>query len=169
MAGGGNRPDLRATAAPDLRPPTLDFSDDEHGLIESLAPLLDGSPRGMKRFVNTLHLIKLAMTEQPPEALSAAMLLLGLASGGEGNSKLIHRIVEFAASSEDLPDDERTLGAAAGHARQAEKDDDPLASLSSWLDNEPKWQALPLRWIDAVVPIVARYSFQGEALRDMIG
>jgi hypothetical protein len=54
----------------DLNPRALEITQQEYEFIEALVPLLDTSPRGLKRFANIYRLIKAGLPEQEQSAFT---------------------------------------------------------------------------------------------------
>ena len=146
--------DSRAPAAVDLNPASLRFTPDESAFLEALLPLLDTSPRSLKRYVNVYRLMKSVaeldgtVTPGPdPAPFEAAMLLLalqtGLAVAGAGLVERVARHTAGPGSLGRLLDDAKADADARRDTAQLELE---LARLEQWLGARPdrRWPASAL-------------------------
>jgi len=138
----------------DLNPASLRFTPDEAAFLGELLPLLDTSPRSLKRYVNIYRLIKSvaaiegARTEDAgPAPFEAAMLLLAVQSGLEDTGRrIVRRVAASAAASAPFRD--AVLG-VAGDA----------AALTAWLDDRQDIGDWPLAALAAHAQRVSLYAF----------
>lgn len=92
--------------AVDLNPASLRFTRQEARFLEELLPLLETSPRSIKRYINIYRLIKsvagitgLGSTEKEPDTFRCAMLLLALQTGLESiGPALVNAIAEYSTA-----------------------------------------------------------------------
>jgi hypothetical protein len=174
--GPGQLESLRASAAVfrhrehDPHAKALDIQSEESDHIVRLAPLLDRTPRSLKRFVNVYRVMKASLPREELDAFlvddgplgapyRSVLLLLAVESGLPAlSSALLSTLLETPAPEGQA----RSLGQALDRlaaGRQELKAD--LARLVGWLDSEsPGWRAAdPTRFLEWV-PRVARYSYQ---------
>ena len=153
----------------------LDIQPEEYAYLESLAPLLDRSPRALKRFVNVYRLMKASL---PPEQLDAfleddgplgapfktVLLLLAVVNGLPALSDALLQALLCAPPA--VPTGKTpappTLGTLlAGLQDGPEDPSDETTRLTAWLNRQHAgWiSADPARFL-TWVPRVARYSYQ---------
>jgi len=66
------------TSEVDLNPASLQLDDDEVGFLGKLLPILDSSPRGLKRYINIYRLIKTVVGKPSPARTGEAQRLMFL-------------------------------------------------------------------------------------------
>jgi hypothetical protein len=177
-------PDAASQAAPgfkqrrhDTQAKTLDITPDELRYMDALAPLLEHSPRALKRFVNIYRLLKASL---PPDEESgfldvqgagpfaapyqSVLWLLALANG-------LHRFSDglFAAvlSVPTSPTPRTPSQANLGNLMDALKGDlrnapDEVARVEAWLTASAKeaWRPTDPLIMQPWVRRVSRYSYQ---------
>jgi KAP family P-loop domain len=173
-------PDLQATAVfkqrrHDPKARGLDIQPEEFAYIESLAPLLDRSPRALKRFVNVYRLMKASL---PPDELDAfldddeplgapfktVLLLLAVVNGLPALSDALLQALLCAPppvepGKKSAP---ASLGTLLADMQSPSSDrTDEGTRLTAWLDREHAgWKSADLTRFHTWVPRVARYSYQ---------
>jgi cell division protein FtsB len=154
----------------DLSPGRLRFTAAELTFLQDLLPLLDTSPRSLKRYINIYRLIKVVARLSPdgeahraaaPQPHEGAMLLLAIQSGlpaagpdlvarvglatpckpGETPQRLVDVVERLTA---DLPDGERH---------------DELTTLRVWLDGRPATADWPAPDLAPYARHVRLYTF----------
>jgi hypothetical protein len=183
--GGGKVPDTgEKKAQPDAvfkrrqhdpNARALDIQPKELDHIERLAPLLDRSPRALKRFVNVYRLMKASLPPEEQDAfleqdgpLSApfetVLLLLAIVNGLPNVSDiLLQALLSSPASNQDPNAKSATLetiiaGSQTSWRANAKEE---MARLTGWLDRNVGvgWKtADPARFL-TWVPRVARYAY----------
>jgi hypothetical protein len=86
-----------STAKVDLNPSSLQLDDDEIRFLGKLLPILDSSPRGLKRYVNIYRLIKAISAERSPSRAGEArrrMFLLAVLTSFRYGSDVITYIAD---------------------------------------------------------------------------
>jgi hypothetical protein len=81
----------------DLNPSSLQLDDDEIAFLGELLPILDSSPRGLKRYINIYRLIKAIATERSPSTKGEAqrrMFLLAVLTSFPYGSDIITSIAD---------------------------------------------------------------------------
>ena len=85
------------TGEVDLNPSSLQLDDDEMGFLGKLLPILDSSPRGLKRYINIYRLIKAISAQQSPSKAGEArrrMFLLAVLTSFPYGSDVIAYIAD---------------------------------------------------------------------------
>jgi KAP family P-loop domain len=153
----------------------LDIQPEEFAYIERLAPLLDRSPRALKRFVNVYRLMKASLPleelddfleEDGPlgAPFNTVLLLLAVVNGLPALSDaLLHALLSSAppAHPQKKPSP-ATLGTLLTAMQGTPPDlTEERTRLTAWLGREHAgWESAdPARFL-AWVPRVARYSYQ---------
>lgn len=159
----------------DLDARALDIQPEELEHIERLAPLLDRSPRALKRFVNVYRLMKASLPPEEQDALleedgplgapfKTVLLLLAIVNGLPTVSELLLQALLCApASKHDLKAKSTTLETIIADAQTSWGADakDEMARLTGWLDRNVGigWKTTdPARFL-TWVPRVARYTY----------
>jgi KAP family P-loop domain len=150
-------PQSSSIEAVDLNPASLRFTKQEVTFLEELLPLLETSPRSIKRYINIYRLIKsvagitgLDSTEKEPDTFRCAMLMLALQTGFESiGPALVRVIAEYSAAE---------LEAAPSHLAGVlelmdtkGKSAAEAAHLKEWLQQHPGLG-------DWAVPMLAPYA-----------
>jgi hypothetical protein len=155
---------------PQVNLESLVFHHEEMEFIAVLAPLLDRSPRALKRFVNVYRLIKAGLTLTEQRAFvgadgpyRAVLFLLAVDTGLPG---LADRF--FAALRTVSPESPATLLGLMRdktHSKGLPGDGLLWARVSAWLrphpNDEPRFDA-PLALLAEWEPRVMRYSFRAQ-------
>ena len=85
------------TVEVDLNPSSLQLDDNEITFLGELLPILDSSPRGLKRYINIYRLIKAVAAERSPSVTGEAqrrMFLLAVLTSFANGSDLITFIID---------------------------------------------------------------------------
>jgi KAP family P-loop domain len=93
----GKRENDDDTSEVDLNPASLQLDDDEVRFLGELLPLLDSSPRGLKRYINIYRLIKTVVGEPSASSTGEAqrrMFLLAVLTGFPYGSDVINYIID---------------------------------------------------------------------------
>jgi hypothetical protein len=171
-----NRSDSTRKAT-DLNPRALEITLQELEFIESLVPLLDTSPRGLKRFVNIYRLIKAGLPEHEQSAFTKnqdkeagdyqiVLFLLAIATSFPDIPPLLfQRLLELdgvgdnaAAAPPDLRELIKTL--SSGAPKQFAND---WQRLARWLAKAgPRQETTPIHRLAKGAKLVSRYSFRLE-------
>lgn len=167
-APAGARSEQVAGSA-DLNPVGLRITADERSFMAHLAPLLDRSPRAVKRFVNVYRLVKVVSPDPwafeedrgPASLYRAAQLLLALATSRPTVAEwLLDRLVgagaDLPATLDELANRHRVGGGEADTERPEEVD-----QFLAWLASDPAApvRSLALTAVREVAPDVVRFSF----------
>jgi hypothetical protein len=160
----------------------LDIQAEELAFIQTLAPLLDRSPRALKRFVNVYRLLKASL---PPaehdawtdsheglgESYRTVLLLLAIVNGLPAVADVLFGAVLAKANDEPLAPASSTPPAGAAYTLGSIVDGiacDPemaaaeeKARLERWLTTHvgPEWSSTDASPLLNWVPRVARYSY----------
>jgi hypothetical protein len=133
------------TSEVDLNPSSLQLDDDEVRFLGELLPILDSSPRGLKRYINIYRLIKAVVGEPSPSRTGKAqhrMFLLAVLTSFPYGSDVITYIID---SPTPLT---QTLGARVTeyvNQRQAEESGLPECMvLINWLAEQTAIASCPL-------------------------
>jgi hypothetical protein len=162
-------------AARELNPPGLQIGAAELSFIEGLAPLMDRSPRALKRFVNVYRLIKVGMERDgfaaPAQAehisthQTAVLFLLAVSTGSPAlAARLVAELRTWHAGRGGPEAEVRDVAWLVGRLEPAATAADrfALARIRSWL--QPANAAPPLSAdLDTLAewaPVVSRYSFK---------
>ena len=81
----------------DLNPASLQLDDDEVRFLGELLPILDSSPRGLKRYINIYRLIKTVLGEPSPSSSGQAqrrMFLLAVLTSFPSGSDIITYVID---------------------------------------------------------------------------
>ncbi|NTX37188.1 hypothetical protein HUA78_22310 [Myxococcus sp. CA033] len=169
-----NEAHVPPTEQEELDPPGLVISEEELAFIDCLGPLLNPTPRVLKRFANTYRLIKTCVPSTGQAAFTGngqeggspyqvcLMLLALVTSRRERAEKFFALLKQFAHDKEIL-----TLHALLIPSRKLSGEAD-LVELFYWLDTmPPEFQLTPLSLVRKLVPWVTRFSFwQAQSTND---
>lgn len=139
---------------------TLAITRDELDFLDTLAPLLGDTPRGVKRFVNVYQLLTTMSAArrddaaQPPEA----HLLAFLAAVNHGAPGLAEQLFALALDQPATP--LGPLVAALTVPPEDELTDAQRQRLDTWIAERPQWQTLPAERLKRHIPLVQRLTFQ---------
>lgn len=154
---------------------SLDITLPELEYIEKLAPLLDRSPRALKRFVNVYRLLKASLSPEEEDdfleengALGApfknVLLLLAVVTGlPRLSDDLIDGLLAAGYRSPGGKAGYVTLGELIESLDASQKDpNDEAARLVAWLDQEVgmTWRGANPNMLLNWVPRVSRYSYR---------
>jgi hypothetical protein len=152
----------------------LTVQPEEEAFIERLAPLLDRSPRALKRFVNVYRLLKASL---PPEQQDAfldddgppgapykiVLLLLAVVTGLPGLSNaLLGALLSVPRATPGSGAVAASLGTVVDGLQMPQDDGRAqVTRLTTWLDKElgNEWRSTDATRLLAWVPQVARYSY----------
>jgi hypothetical protein len=178
-AGGGTPAQEAASSTPgdpvfrhrehDPMARALDLHAEESDYVASLAPLLDRTPRSLKRFVNVYRVLKASL---PPPGLDdflegdgplgapyrSVLLLLAVESGlPEVSAAMLEALLDTPVEGPARSLGQVVDGLGAAPAGQPAG----LSRLATWLDREcAGWRDADPRPFLEWVPRVARYSYQ---------
>ena len=151
-------------AAVELNPASLTFTAAEIAYLKRLLPLLDTSPRILKRYVNIYRLIKsvrnLGGTDHGPEPhpYQFAMLLLALQTGLPAlGPRLFDRLLDGGRG--ESPSARNGLIDLLDGLDPDPHLDDELARLRTWLDGEPATKTWPVSKLTSAAHYVHLYTF----------
>ena len=134
----------------------LTLSRDELRFLESLAPLLGDTPRGVKRFVNVFQLLTVlsradGTTGAPTDREVLAFLAAVQGGGGGVAEDLFERVDAGAAGALGAVVDRLATADLAGRDR-----------LAARLGKRPVWARLDLQRLREPLPLVRRLSFSEQ-------
>jgi len=143
--------DTRSQPPAWLEAATLAITAEELAFIEQLAPLLGGTPRSVKRFVNVFQLVKTIARSRGPLDLDSLVRLTFLLAVSTGRPETARDL--FSALAAANPGD--TLGSVAetllGHA-----------DLKEWLDDNPAWPEVKIASLAPWMEPVRRFWFRAD-------
>ncbi len=154
---------------------SLDINPQELEHIDKLAPLLDRSPRALKRFVNVYRLLKASLSPEEEDdfleddgALGApfrnVLLLLAVVTGlPRLSGDLIDGLLAIGYRSSGGKAGYTTLGELIESLAESQKDPrDEAARLVAWLDQEAglPWRDADPSMLLSWLPRVSRYSYR---------
>ena len=154
-----------SSEAVDLNPASLRFTEQEARFLEELLPLLETSPRVIKRYINIYRLIKsvagisgLASSEEEPDTFRCAMLLLALQTGSESiGPTLVRAIAEYrSAASSDTPSQ---LADMLELIDTGERYAAETTHLRQWLQQHPSLAEWPIPMLAPYAQHVRLYAF----------
>jgi hypothetical protein len=133
----------------------LTLTRDELPFIESLAPLLGETPRGVKRFVNVFQLLSvLPVANGKDNAPSDRQLIAFLSALQHGSGVLARALFE---QIEDGATGKFGIVVTQTVAREADR-----RKLLAWLSERPAWSELAVDRLRSLLPIIRRLSFDYE-------
>jgi hypothetical protein len=151
--------------AVDLNPASLRFTEQEARFLEELLPLLETSPRSIKRYINIYRLIKsvagisgLGSTEKEANGFQCAMLLLALQTGfGSIGPGLVHAIAEYRSvttsnAPSQLADMLEPMDTGERHTAE-------VIRLRQWLQQHPSVAEWPTSMLAPYAQHVCLYAF----------
>jgi len=141
-----------SAGAVDLNPSSLRFTDAEARFLAELLPVLDASPRSIKRYINIYRLIKsIAGIDSDPAAFRSAMLLLAAQTGIPSVGPQLIRAVA------DHPEDEAASLADVLEGFDGQAPD--MIRFRAWLEEHPDVAKLPVSALARHARHVQLYAF----------
>jgi len=156
----GGDPDVMETV--DLTPSSLTFSVEERTFLERLLPLLDTSPRGIKRYINIYHLIKSVVGIDGDDYASyePAMLLLALQTGLPAvGPEVVRRLARVPAAVNEATPFSLASFVSDAFENSSREDSDETECLRTWLEmaDDSRW---PLDLLARQARHVRLYNFR---------
>jgi hypothetical protein len=148
------------TSEVDLNPASLQLDDDEVRFLGELLPILDSSPRGLKRYINIYRLIKTVVGEPSPlrtcDARRRMFLLTILTSFPYGSDVITYIIDSPSPRSQTLGD---RITEYLGNRQAGNPDLPECKTLASWLAEQTMIANCPIHETLEDARHVRLYSF----------